>query len=400
MSDLTNPAAGYPGSGYDAQGNFHYYPGGPALPGPAQIPTGSHFEPGPGGIGGSTIYDYGGTPGSALGPGIGHTGGGPNYNQTGQTGPAYAPAPGSTGGGIPAGGAGSSQQSAAQSQANGSAMGILENELSAWGLNGLTDWAWSEIISGKSVDQIIYDLRQTDVYKNSIFGQTNAIRTANGLPVMDENTILQFKDQTMQIARAAGLPQGFITDTELAQLMGQDVSVSEVNSRITDGYVRATQAPPEVAQALQQYYGIDTGHLAAYYLDPSKALPLLQKQLGAATAEAQAQRTGFGNLSQQTAEQVYTDILAQHSTSLSTDEAMQKGFTDLAKLSPLFTGLPGSNEGNISQQVALGAEFEGNAADQLMVQRREEARKAAFGGGSRFGENTRGVEGLGVATSA
>jgi len=54
-----------------------------------------------------------------------------------------------------------------------------------------------------------------------------------------------------------------------------------------------TNADPFVKQQLQQYYGIDESSLTAYFLDQSKALPLLQKQEAAAQFGAEAARRGL-----------------------------------------------------------------------------------------------------------
>jgi hypothetical protein len=272
---------------------------------------------------------------------------------------------------------------------SGDAVAILSSELASWGFGqDAMDWAKAQIQSNNSIDQILFSLRNQPFYQNSIFGQVQTARTKAGLPAMTEAQILSYKDYAIGVAQQAGLPQGFITDSELTQLMGQDVSTAELDQRITQGYTAALKAPPDVLNQLQQYYGITPGHLAAYYLDPTRALPLLQQQFVAAQIGANATRTGFGGIDQATAMG-----LAQQGI---TDTTAKTGFTDLAKQAQLMGPLPGSHEQAIVEGVQLGAEFSGNAQDQQAIAQRAQQRTAVFQGNYHFAETqNRGITGLG-----
>jgi hypothetical protein len=269
------------------------------------------------------------------------------------------------------------------------ALAILSSELSDWGFgHDAILWAAQQIQSNNSIDQILYSLRSQDFYKNSIFGQVQAQRQKQGLPAMTEAQILSYKDYAIGLAQQAGLPTGFITDTELTTLMGHDVSTAELDARITQGYQAALKAPPDVLNQLQTYYGVTQGQLAAYYLDPNRALPLIQQQFTSAQIGAEASRTGYGAVGQPQAM-----LLAQEGI---TDATAQKGFTDLAKQAQLFGALPGSHEAVISEGTQLGAEFGGNAQDQQLISQRAQQRTAAFQGNYHYAETqNKGISGLG-----
>ena len=269
------------------------------------------------------------------------------------------------------------------------AVAILSSELSAWGFGtDAISWATAQIQSNASVDQILYSMRQQPFYKTSIFGQVMDARAKAGLPAMTEAQILSYKDYAIGLAQQAGLPAGFITTNELTTLMGQDVSTAELDSRITQGYQAALKTSPDVLAQLQTYYGVTPGQLAAYYLDPTKALPLIQQQFTSAQIGAQATRTGYGQLGQDQA--MYLSQLGV------TDTTAKTGFTDLAKQAQLFNALPGSGEQGINQQVQLGAEFGGNAQDIQAIQQRAQQRTAVFAGNYHFAETqNRGITGLG-----
>ena len=275
------------------------------------------------------------------------------------------------------------------------ATAILAQELTGWGFGqDAIDWAKSMIQSNNSIDQILYSMRQQDFYKNSIFGQVAAARTKANLPAMTEAQILSYKDYAVGVAQQAGLPQGFITDAELTQLMGNDVSTSELDARITQGYQAAIKAPPDVLNQLQSYYGVTTGQLAAYYLDPTKALPLIQQQFQSAQVGAQATRTGFGQVDQATA--MYLTQLGV------TDNQAQTGFTKLAQQQQIMNPLVGNyGEQAITQQQQLAAQFAGNAQDQMLITQREQQRLAPFQENYHFAETqNKGLTGLGTTQRA
>ena len=275
----------------------------------------------------------------------------------------------------------------------GDAVAILSSELASWGFGqDAVQWATQQIQSNNSIDQILYSLRQQPFYTNSVFGKVAAARTKAGLPAMTEAQILSYQDYATGVAQQAGLPPGFISTDELVQLMGNDVSTSELDARITQGLTAALKADPLVIQKMDQDYGIQnsTGALAAYYLDPARALPLLQNQFQAAQIQAQAQQTGYSsNVDEATAMG-----LSQMGV---TDAQAKTGFTDLAKQAQLFTPLPGSNESAINEGVQLGAEFSGNAEDQQAIAQRAQQREAVFGGNYHFAETqSKGITGLGT----
>lgn len=269
------------------------------------------------------------------------------------------------------------------------AIAILSQELTSWGFGSdAVAWATQQIQSNNSIDQILYSLRQQPFYKTSIFGQVAAARTANNLPAMTEAQILSYQDYAIGVAQQAGLPQGFINTEELVTLMGNDVSTSELDARITQGYVAALKADPITRAMLQEDLGVTAGQLAAFYLDPTRALPLIQQEFATAQIRGAAFNTGYGNVTKDQAK-----LLAELGT---TQNQAETGFTQLAKQAQLFNALPGEGAPAITQEMQLAAEFGGNAEDQMLIKQRGEQRAAAFAGNYHFAESpNRGITGLG-----
>ena len=269
------------------------------------------------------------------------------------------------------------------------ATAILQAELSSWGFGqDAQQWAAAQITSNNSIDQVLYSLRQQPFYTNSIFGQVAAARSANNLPAMTEAQILSYQDYATGVAQQAGLPAGFVNTPELVELMGKDVSTAELDARITTAYTDYAKSDPNTQAALQQDYGVTPGNAAAYFLDPDKALPVLQQQFTTAQMQGAAVTTGYGTINQQQGQ-----LMAQLGT---TQTQAETGFTDLAKEAQLFNQLPGEGIPGITQDVQLGAEFGGNAQDQEAIKLKGEERAAPFAGNYHFAETQgRGITGLG-----
>jgi hypothetical protein len=272
----------------------------------------------------------------------------------------------------------------------GDAMSIIQDQLNQWGLGSLATQAWGWITSGMGLDQIMQSIRSTPEYAAKYPGM--ALRQQNGYPAMSEAQYLAYEQTVLGAAQQAGLPSGFLTTQEIGQLVGQNVDATQFSERVQKGYEAAMLATPEVRQTLDQWFGTGqtNGMLAAYYLDPSKALPILEQQLTQAQINAQAERTGYGAITQDQAL-----ALAQSGV---TEAAAQKGFGDLAHQQQLFTPLPGQNSPVVTQSQQFGAEFANNAADQLAISNAQQARQGEFKGGGGFAQSQQGISGIGVAT--
>ena len=243
----------------------------------------------------------------------------------GTTAPGYANVPNGPGASLPA-----SAGTGAQQDANA----IVQQFLSDYGLQSLSGWAWNLITQGASAAQVDQQLRQRPEFAQRFPGII--ARQRAGLPPISPGEYVAYENQAQQMFHQAGLPDSFYTSQqELGNLIGSDVSISELGERIQQGYQAAAQAPQEVRDQLQRLYGIDQGHLAAFFLDPTTAEPLIMKRFRAAQIAGQSQLTGYDNaLGQTQAEQLAAQGV--------TDAQAQQGFSQLGHESQLFGALPGS----------------------------------------------------------
>ncbi len=167
------------------------------------------------------------------------------------------------------------------------AISQVEEILRRYGLESLAQWAMNQIIEGSSSEQIVQSLREQPAYLERF--QAIKLREDAGLPAMSEAEVIEYEERSRELMRFYGLPVGFYdSHTDFADMIGKDVGIPELESRITIARNAAQNAPTGVQNQLAEMYGVDVGGLTAFYLDPDKALPILERQYTAAEIKAEA----------------------------------------------------------------------------------------------------------------
>lgn len=261
--------------------------------------------------------------------------------------------------------------------------------LGDYGLGTLGDWAWGQIVNGSSKEQIVQSLRQRPEYQARF--PAMAIRRAKGLAPISEGDYINSERTTTQLMRQAGMPSGFYdTPDDFTTLIGNDVSAGELSQRILNGYQRVATAAPEVRNAFRDYFGQDGDTaLAAYFLDPDKAAPFLDKAATEAEIGGTAGRFGVGI--QETMARRLADAGINAGSA-------QQGFTQVAQLDPLFRETVTEGQDLTAADTGVGAVFGLDAGSASAVKKRRDARAAEFGGTStQAAQTNQGQVGLGSA---
>lgn len=176
-------------------------------------------------------------------------------------------------------------------QTQQSAYDLMSNTLKSWGLATLVPDLKKFIIQGDTnADTLALALSQTDAYKKRFAG--NADRIKNGLAELAPAQYIATEEQYRNVLRSYGLPQGFYdSPADLDKFIAQDVSPTELESRVkvaTDQYMNADSTQRDI---WQQYFGLSQGDAVAHMIDPNKySLTDLQNkatQVGIGTAAAE-----------------------------------------------------------------------------------------------------------------
>ena len=146
------------------------------------------------------------------------------------------------------------------------------------------------------------------------------------------------------------------------------------------------QAPQEFKDTLLKYYNIGSGGLAAYWLDPAIAAPLLEKQFATAQIGAEALRQNVG---------LDVDIASQLQSIGVTQDTAKTGFENVARQSGFTAGA-----GDVaSQKTLIQANLAGSAEATKELERVAGSRTGRFQQGGGFATNNSGAAGLGSAST-
>jgi type II secretory pathway pseudopilin PulG len=182
------------------------------------------------------------------------------------------------------------QQDAAAAQAlqnRKSAFDLLREQFAQYGLEALVDPLQGLIQENISPSEFAVRLRQTEPYKKRF--AANAARIGKGLRALSEAEYLSLEDGYQSIMRNYGLPASYYAKGDLGRqegfekLIAGDVSAAELEDRVMTAQNRVINAPPQVKDALKQFYpDINNSEILAYTLDPEKGLADIKRKITAA----------------------------------------------------------------------------------------------------------------------
>jgi hypothetical protein len=268
------------------------------------------------------------------------------------------------------------------------AYAYLQSLLASYGLSSLSSWAYDQVIAGNSPTMVVQLLQERPEFKQR-FPAIEARRKA-GLPPISVAQILNYEDTAIGLFRSAGIPVGFYdSPEELQSFISNDVSLSELSTRIQLASQDYFATDPDIRGELSRLYGITPGEQIAMFLDDKTALPLIERRFTSAQLSATAIQTGFGGLTQSEAEGLA-------GLNVSTDAAA-RGFQTLGMESELFAPLPGEIGSNVTRDQQLAAQFYGNTAATQKIERTRDTRLAQFRAGGDIYATQQGVVGLRTA---
>lgn len=287
---------------------------------------------------------------------------------------------------------------AAPTAAATTAKTILIDFLKRFGLESLAEWAWSTYTSAGDPDlgMQLVEARLPDQEAYKVRFPAIGDRQKKGLAPITPADYISYETTLRQAFSAHGLPlptTGASFDSMVSQLLGNDVSAAEVvNQRIGSAFDRVATAPIEVRQAAARLWGVQgDAALAAFFLDPGRSAPELERLSKSFEVAGTAQRFGL-------------DIGAERAGRLADlgANANLDRFAQIGQLDPLFRENVGENTDLSAANEGVAAAFGENATSAAMIAQRLARRKAELGGGGSFyesGGGGGGISGLGSGPS-
>ena len=191
-----------------------------------------------------------------------------------------------------------------------SAKEIIADILESYGLGNLVDQAWEMLIEMDSPDANTgaRQLRRTEEFQERFKGMQ--LRSENGHAAISPAEYVALERAYKQTMMAAGLPPNFYDSSDdLAEFIGNDVAQAEFTQRVSLAAAAARSVDPNLKTQLQSMYGVgieNDGELVAYFLDPDRAVDVIEQrlQLEAAGLSAAALGTMGTGLTRETAERL------------------------------------------------------------------------------------------------
>lgn len=246
----------------------------------------------------------------------------------------------------------------------------LRNLLREYGLESLTEWALSALRRGLSAEQIVQEMRNTPEFKDR-FPAIEA-RKAAGLPPISPGEYVQYEREARQTMMEFGLPADFYNSTDdFTRLLVADVSPNELRSRVESGYNRMMMAPPEVRDVFNDWFGVNgNSALAAFFLDPDRAKPVIMKMAEQAFVGGTGRRFGF---------EIDPSVAAQVVSTGGSGQAPD-AFSGLAEARAYFDETISETQDLRAEDEGVRAAFSLDGEAAQTVRRRQEQRAAQFGG--------------------
>ena len=271
-----------------------------------------------------------------------------------------------------------------------SAKDIIYEFLAKYGLGELADWAWGMYTGldggpGASIEEIRLALPSQKAFQDRFPAYDQLAKEGRAI---SPDAYIAYEEQLRGYLQMYGVPAGmYDTPQGIAGMLIADVSAEEARTRLSIAADAAFSAPQEVRDALRDQYGLSERDLVGFYLDPEKALPLLQQQYTSAQIIGAAKEQAV-DVAKETAER----LAAQ---GVNYAQARQ-GFGTVTRMSDLTAREQG---GSVTQGDLVGAVFGDGEAEKRVdreVGRRVAQYKSAEGGAVAGGG---GVSGLRAATS-
>lgn len=250
------------------------------------------------------------------------------------------------------------------------------------GLGGLADWAIKSSADGYTEDYIYIEMRNQPAYKQRFPAMQSFI---NDRIPFTEAEYMEYEQAAQALDQRYGLPDNMIYNA-VTDLLTNRVDAEELSDRAAMAGAAAIQAPDDFKATMRDYYGIDEGGLAAYFLDPDNVVDSLRKQSAASLSGTIAGRQGIANLPKDLAEDLYDRGVREESQ-------MVEGFSQANQL----RGLSSGKANTASQEQLIRGSF-GDSAAQEAVAKVQRIRRASNRGGGSYVSGESGASGLGSAS--
>jgi len=253
----------------------------------------------------------------------------------------------------------------------------LSQVFNSYGLNALAPKIKEFVQQGFTPDTVTLKLQETPEYKQRFIGNEN--RRKAGLPVLTPGEYLSVESSYKKILKDAQLPSGFYDQPDdFGKFIGADIAPTELQERVNIANQSLQNADKFYTDSLRTYYGLNSGDMLAYALDPERALPVITRQQKAAQFGAEAARQGI---------QVAAPMAERFTGQLGvTQQEARQGFEQVAQILPEAQRLgaitPGAQPVGLEETTTAVFGGESSADYKQRIRRLAEIEQSRFAGQS------------------
>jgi hypothetical protein len=249
----------------------------------------------------------------------------------------------------------------------------------SYGLGSLAPKIVQFIQQGYGRETIAIMLQETREYKQRF--AANEARRKAGLSVLSPAEYLATERAYAQALQSAGMPKGFYDDPakDFRRFLERDISPTEIAERAGRAREYVNTLDPVQRDWLRRNRGLTNADLAAYFLDSSRALPVLERQVQETLLGAERARAGY-DYSHRMAQRLYQAGI--------TAEQARQGYGVIGEIEPTYSRLAeisGENFGVRDLERELFFSDAGAATGRKRLASQERAR---FGGSAGTGSQT------------
>jgi hypothetical protein len=259
------------------------------------------------------------------------------------------------------------------------AYALLEDIFRSYGLESLIPVIKGYMQQNIGPNQASLLLKQTPEYKTRFAGNYDPTygRVAKGLNALSEAEYLNLENNYAMQMTAYG--QGTLANkAQFANLIGNDISATELKDRLDLAVTQVQQADPTVMATLRKFYPtITDANLVGYFLNPADTLPMLNRQVQAADIGAAATQQGLGT------DKTSAEALAAYGTTYAQAQAGYGRIAEVLPTSQKLSNIYGGQTGINYNQAEGESEFLKNSgAAALERQKLKDLEQAQFSGRS------------------
>jgi hypothetical protein len=267
---------------------------------------------------------------------------------------------------------------------------IVKSFLEQAGMGALADKIWAKWVNGGTADQIMEDVRNSPEYAARYPAMAALNKAGRNI---SEAAYIAKETADIELMKRYGIPSGIFDDKKyLGTLIENNVDLATLQLRLIAAQDTVLSYDTSIKDYAKTTYGLDDGHLMAWALDPTMALPVIQQQAKAIQIGGAALAAGL-----KIADITKTEAESLAAAGVTQDQAKQ-GFVNIAQMGQYKQSLPGANPAEtVTNEDLINAQFATSPDAIVKVNKAKQSKLAEFAQGGQFAVTQAGLVGLGNA---